>query len=347
MEAMLNNNLIKDCPVTPSDYRRAVDIYGVDLESVRGKTARVRPGHVRMDVITPLPDSILDLYVSVTLCADIFYVNGDMCLGTVSRRITFVTATYMDSRKYKVLLPVLIKVIILYRYRGFKVEFILTDDEFSGMSVNLLEKGVLLNGSSANEHVPEIERMIRTIKERQRAKVNTLPYNISKYPKVMRIQAVLQSILRLNMFPKKNGVSDTLSPHCIFRDRSVDYKIHCRVTFGAYCQVNDEPRRLNSSVARATGAIALGPSGNLQGGYHFMSLKTSMKLSRRHWTELPMTTEVISTVETLEEKEKGEKESAPKDGVCFADRNGKVVEEIFEETPDPVIYSDEEEEGYV
>ena len=78
-----------------------------------------------------------------------------------------------------------------------------------------------------------------------------------------------------------------------------------------------------------------------------MSLKTGMKLSRRHWTDLPVTTEVMSAVENLEEKEKGEKESAPKDGVCFADRNGKVVEEIFEETPDPVIYSDEEEEESV
>ena len=72
-----------------------------------------------------------------------------------------------------------------------------------------------------------------------------------------------------------------------------------------------------------------------------------MKLSRRYGTELPVTTEVISTVEKLEEKEKGEKESAPKDGVCFVDRNGKLVEEIFEETPDPVIYSNEEEEESV
>ena len=29
------------------------------------------------------------------------------------------------------------------------------------------------------------------------------------------------------------------------------------------------------------------------------------------------------------------------------DRNGKVVEEIFEETPESVIYSDKEEEEYV
>ena len=165
MEDMLNNNLIKYCPVTPSDYRKAVDIYGVDMGSVRGKTVRVRPGHVRTDVITPLPVSISDLHVSVTLCADIFYVDGDMYLGTLSRKITFVTAIYVNSRKYKALLPVLVKVIMLYRYRGFKVEFISTDDDFSGMSVNLLEKGVLLNGLSANEHVSEIVRMIRKIKK--------------------------------------------------------------------------------------------------------------------------------------------------------------------------------------
>ena len=107
------------------------------------------------------------------------------------------------------------------------------------------------------------------------------------------------------MFPKKNGVSNTLSLHCLDRGRNVDYKIHCMVTFGAYCQVNDEPRRLNSSVTRTTEAIALGPSGNLQRRYHFMSLQAGMKLSRSHWTELPVTTEVINTVKNLSEKEKG------------------------------------------
>ena len=108
MEAILNNNLIKDCPVTTSDYRTVVDIYGVNLGSVRGKMAKVRPGHVRTGVITPLSDSILDLHVSVTLCADIFYVDDDMYLRTVYRKISFVTTSYVNSRKYNMLLPVLI-----------------------------------------------------------------------------------------------------------------------------------------------------------------------------------------------------------------------------------------------
>ena len=36
-----------------------------------------------------------------------------------------------------------------------------------------------------------------------------------------------------------------------------------------------------------------------------MSLETGIKLSRSHWTELPVTVEVINTVDNLEEKDKG------------------------------------------
>ena len=50
-----------------------------------------------------------------------------------------------------------------------------------------------------------------------------------------------------------------------------------------------------------------------------MSLKTGMTFSRIHWTELSMTTKVVNTVEKLEVKENGEKESAPKDELCRED----------------------------
>ena len=141
MNFILSNNLIKNCPVTTNDYRRAVDIYGVYLGLVRGKTVRVRSVHLRTDIITPLPDKPLELHVLVPLCANFVYINSDICLETVSRKITLVTVFHVERRKYHVLLPVLMKVITLYQYRGFKVEFIFTDDEFSVMSIKLLEKG--------------------------------------------------------------------------------------------------------------------------------------------------------------------------------------------------------------
>ena len=79
-----------------------------------------------------------------------------------------------------------------------------------------------------------------------------------------------------------------------------DYLLHCRVEFGQYCQVHEDKDRKNSvELERTTGAIALKSSGNIQGGYRFMSLKTGRVLTRQHSTVCPITTQVIERVHQL------------------------------------------------
>ena len=68
----------------------------------------------------------------------------------------------------------------------------------------------------------------------------------------------------------------------------LDYSKHFRLPFGSYVQVHDEPSPTNSPTARTVGAITLGPTGNLQGGYKFLNLRTGKKITRRNWTHLPM-----------------------------------------------------------
>ena len=92
------------------------------------------------------------------LCADIFFVDNFIFLGTIARKLIYITATQIDGRKHRVVLPVLLQIVALYKARGIKVEFVLTDGEFTAMETQLLEHGILLNGKSANEHVTEIER---------------------------------------------------------------------------------------------------------------------------------------------------------------------------------------------
>ena len=43
------------------------------------------------------------------------------------------------------------------------------DGQFEPLRGNLAELGIVLNTASNDEHVPEIERQIRTVKERTRA----------------------------------------------------------------------------------------------------------------------------------------------------------------------------------
>ena len=50
------------------------------------------------------------------------------------------------------------------------------DGEFENIRI-IIPGGSNLNTNSAAEHVPEIERKIRAIKERMRAICSTLPFN--------------------------------------------------------------------------------------------------------------------------------------------------------------------------
>ncbi len=50
-KTMVSNNLIPECPITPTDIANARAIFGPDLPSVRGKTVRTRPAPVVGDYV--------------------------------------------------------------------------------------------------------------------------------------------------------------------------------------------------------------------------------------------------------------------------------------------------------
>jgi hypothetical protein len=56
---------------------------------------------------------------------------------------------------------------------------------------------------------------------------------------------------------------------------------------------------MQQPVARTKGVICLGPSGNVQGGFKFMSLKSMKKIIRRNWDAIPMPDTVIDRVNLL------------------------------------------------
>ena len=71
----------------------------------------------------------------------------------------------------------------------------------------------------------------------------------------------------INVLPRKSGMSTDLGPGTILDGIQPDYNLHCKVHLGTYCQVHEENVPTNTNVPRTIGAICLGTSGNLQGGY--------------------------------------------------------------------------------
>ncbi len=245
---------------------------------------------------------------------------------TVSRYLKFGSVEMIQNKKPKMILTAITQVRRAYMRRGFTISTLLMDYEFEplrGDFADLADMQITLNTVTNDEHVPDIERHIRTLKERTRCIYNTLPF--CRMPTRMIIEMVKASNFWLNCFPPSDGISSTLSPHALVLGTPIDYVKHCQLEFGTYAQVHEDHD--NSMASRTTGAIALRPLGNEQGGYYFYSLSSGRVLTRNHWTVLPMPNEVIDRVHVLARR-------SAANGLGFADRHGNPIITIDDDDDD-------------
>ena len=314
---IVDGNLIPNCPITSQDIRAAEDIFGPNLGSLKGKTVRRETSHVDIEEV-PLPPTILSRYRDVRLCIDIMFVNAIPFFITLSRALKFGTVTHLVNRQVPTVLAALKGTQRIYSKRGFRIQFCLADNEFEVLRDDLAALNIELNTAGAAEHVPEIERYIRTVKERTRATYNTLPFKAM--PARLLIEMVCAAVFWLNVFPPADGVSTTASPRALVTGLQLDFRRHCRLEFGAYVQTHEDHD--NSMQARTTGALALRPTGNQQGGYYFLSLTTGRVLTRARWTALNMPQEVIDRVHKLARRSKANR------NLTFAWRDGTVITDL-------------------
>jgi hypothetical protein len=125
-----------------------------------------------------------------------------------------------------------------------------------------------------------------------------LPFQ--RIPKLMMRAAIEGGTHKaLNQFPVRGGVSEVMSPLTIMTGRPSPNHHKLKIKFGAYVQVFEDNNPINMVRNQTTGAIALTPMGNAQGGYYFLLLTTGRRLSHQQWHELPMPNGVIAAVEAM------------------------------------------------
>ena len=293
---ILARSLIRDCPVTPADAKRALVIYGPDVAVIKGTTTRTEAApRAPTFVAEVIPPSVMEHHRDVSLCIDFFFVQGIPFFHTISRDIGYRTVNVVPNRSKTTIIRNIKRVFKLYQARGFTVRDEHSDNEFECSRATLLP--IALNVVPADSHVGEIERSIRTIKERLRSCVHGLPFQ--RFPKVMIRYMVADAVRCLNQFPWANGVSDTMSPAGIVTGAGApDYNC-MRIEFGSYAQAFEDNDPSNTLRARSVGAIALIPTGNAQGDYYFLSLSSGKVFSRQNWTPLPLTDTAIERVHAL------------------------------------------------
>jgi hypothetical protein len=141
---IVKEGLLPHCPVTAEDIAAAEDIFGTDVGVLKGKTTWQAPERARMSGVD-VPVEILDRYRTVTLCGDIMFVNKIPFFVSISRNLKFGTAEMIANRQQRTVFNAIEHVCKLYRSRGFKVEFILMDNEFECMRGDIASLGITLN----------------------------------------------------------------------------------------------------------------------------------------------------------------------------------------------------------
>ena len=296
----LRDNHILNSPVTADDASRAFHIYGPDIAFLKGtRTDRPPAPHVPTFIPQPLPTFITAHHREVTLCVDYFYTQRQGFLHIIDRKFHYRHSFPIRDRSRATMLKHLPQVIQTYTNRGLNVRDVHADREFECIRHDIAP--IALHVTTTNTHVGEIERSIRTMKERMRTTAHGMPY--TRLPRVMVKELVTQATDLLNRFPSGRGLTREHSPAAIITGAAKPDYNHFQLEFGAYVQLYDNTT--NTMKSRTFGAIALHSTGNADGSYAFMSLVTGERVTRApgFWTELPITDLAIARVHAIAKAE--------------------------------------------
>ena len=161
------------------------------------------------------------------------HINGIGLLITISRHIMFATGSIIKNRKVEHIADGIRQAQKLYLQSSFNITHMHTNCEFEPLQKEMTTLGIKLNCASKEEHVPEIKRFIRTVKERVRSARAIIPFKrISKF---MIVHLVASTIFWINAFPSSThvaGLADTKGPGQLILGNTVNYKEVCRLQPG-------------------------------------------------------------------------------------------------------------------
>jgi exosome complex RNA-binding protein Rrp4 len=274
---------ILDCSVTAADVQNMQSTYGKSLATAKGGTTKHASVATTLELVPRL------VQVQQTLSVDIFFVRGlDFLLGVMSP-LGLLMCVFLKDRSAKLVAKGIRGFLDCAAERNFDVLSVRSDGEGGvySMRSELQTYGIVLDPAGPGQHVPVVERAIRTIKERVRGYVNTLCF---EFPRALTIGCVHFCVRSLNLVANST-FADRTSPYEQYSGVKLNAKRDLRVSFGDYCQCT-VANTDNTMAARTESMIALVPSGNTTGSVYFLSLGSYQVVTRDQFVVLPAPDEV-------------------------------------------------------
>ena len=322
LKTMLNSGVIVDCPVTSRDVTVAEKIYETSIPGLKGRTTRKRPND--SGTVEPgqdLRDKLLHMH------ADVIYIESHSFLLGVFLPIDLTVITTLDTGKqHPALRAAVEEQLNLVEKSGFQVQVLHCDNEFKDEQVEaaIRNRNMNFNVVGPGQHEPVSERKIRVVKERTRAILHSLPYNL---PAKLLTYLVLFVAYCINIVPVKcDGMY--ISPREVVTGRKVNYKRDLRFQFGEYIQATTPNVVSNSMQSRTDGDIALLSTGNIEGTIFAYNIATNRVVKRDRWKVIPIPDIVIKIMNELAEHDSPDRR-------VTRDPTFRIGAEIIEDTHEP------------
>jgi hypothetical protein len=175
---LIKQGRIKNCDINEYDVARTLEIEGKDLGNLKGKTTRSHPesydGQEKRAPVLVKEQQII--YI------DIMYVNGESYLIGVFKPLDYISIRKLKTRKISDIFQKLKLCIDHIKRSKLQVSIIRCDEE-SGVDTEQMESylteydpEIELDIAAGTESVGVVERKIRTVKERVRGYLTTLPF---------------------------------------------------------------------------------------------------------------------------------------------------------------------------
>jgi hypothetical protein len=151
------------------DIDVALKIWGKNIAVLKGNTTQSKSIPVARDYVK-VPMDPMKLHKEVFLTTDIFFVNNIPFFLTISRKILFTAVNNLVGRTVPQIFKAFIEIYQYYLQRGFHITTLHADGKFAPLKylIESIPGGPMVNLTSDNQHVPEIEQRIRVVKEQCR-----------------------------------------------------------------------------------------------------------------------------------------------------------------------------------
>ena len=267
---------LRNNPITVRDLQIAADVHGVSEYKLKGSAVTPSAVSESMTCVPRVTDVPLRVY------SDVLELESQKAVLSITKPMGLGIITPVASLSAESMKQVLVGHVRILKGREFKLAAIFVDPAKSFFALkNEGIEGVQVVPCGPAQHVSVVERYIRTVKERARAVIASLPWLC---PQVLIKYLLSFVVVRLNQLCRRSV--GNRSPFEQFTGLKLEFDRHVRMGFGDYVNVKVKTES-NTIQARTRSGIALLPTGNLRGTHLFLSLDKGTVFSGDVWTTLP------------------------------------------------------------